>query len=607
MRNSKGLASGTAEELDYRAAIAGSFLELSEACIRDQALEDALKYLDLAVKPFSALNRDLSSPRLEADLQAIARLLPASNEEVESSNQSRKPVCLHVLNEAFAFGGHTAMATRWMQLDSIVHTHSVVLLSQKSPIPDQLAQAVGESGGAIYLADQNASRLDRAVWLRNLAHRAARYVILHLDTTDLIAALAFGVEGGPPVLLVNHAAHVFWVGASTTDLVVNCRGSQLEKHWTKVYRGVENCATIPIPLIDPLEHETSEGKSRAREIIGLPEESILIMTSGVSYKYRPLGALDFLKTCLEILEAVPEAYLAVAGVIENDRWREAAKISGYRLRALGSLPRREIALLHQAADLYLEGFPFGSTTALLEAGLQGLPVVLSPAECPPPYGTDGIALDEILERSPDVEQYKLEVIRLCRNPGERKTRGMRVRQAIRTHHTGAGWREHLAKALLSLPPVHQVKPIQSPQPTPPAAYQYWCSFENSNVYGRGILEDLIFHALSSGLEAKITPEMKRACEQARRVRSGGSIPLPLLLLLGNYFLPLLPRAWALASFRIVKFFLLGGLLGRARERAARLFRRTGETQSEYGRHRYLQDYSQWFAGIGRASNGERRG
>src|SRR5262249_39711387 len=152
----------------------------------------------------------------------------------------------------------------------------------------------------------------------------------------------------PPVLLVNHAAHIYWTGSSAPDLVVNCRGSQLEEHWTKLHRGVTNCATIPIPLVEnensPLAGE--ERRPQAREAIGIPEESILIMTWGVSHKYKQRGETDFRKACREILEAVPQAFVAAAGVVEDERWRTASTLSGFRLRALGSLPQREIALLH---------------------------------------------------------------------------------------------------------------------------------------------------------------------------------------------------------------------------------------------------------------------
>lgn|GEM_PF-2966230 len=591
------------EELDYRASIAECFLDLSESCILNHAYDDALKYTDLAIDLFDCLNRDLSYMRIETSLRSIANFLPARKEMdcVEPLDPFRKPVCLHVLNEAPAFGGLVRMATRWIQLDGDARIHSVALLSQKSAPPPELVHAVRESGGMIYIADQKSSPLQHAVWLRDLARKLATYVILHIHPTSSLAAVAFGNNGGPPVLLVNHAAHIYWVGASVPDIIVNCRGSRLEEHWTKTHRGAKNCATIPIPLpepgdLTPTETDRDELKLRARKIIGIPKESILIMTSGVSYKYKPFRNIDFLKTCQDILEAVPGAFVAVAGVSEDDRWRSISTKLDFRLRALGTLPQSEIALLHQASDIYIEGFPFGSTTALLEAGLQGVPVVLAPAECPPPYGSDGVALDDILERPASIEQYKLEVMRLCRNPAERMSVGMRLQKAIYAHHTGAGWNQYLTNALQALPPEHYVYPPQAPLRTPASIYEYWCEFQKTRAMSRGILEYQLYRAYSFGLRPKITPKMKLVCKNARRLRSGGAIPLPFLSLLCNYCLPLLPLSWARFIFRTVKFFFRGGLVSRVPNKVIRLFRRTLDSDSPYRQYQYIQKHSQWFSG-----------
>jgi hypothetical protein len=264
------------------------------------------------------------------------------------------------------------------------------------------------------------------------------------------------------------------------------------------------------------------------------------------------------------------------------------------LRALGSLPQSKITVLHQASDIYVEGFPFGSTTALLEAGLQGLPAVLAPAECPPPYGTDGVALDDTLERPASIERYKLEVIRLCRNPAERASAGMKLQRSILAHHTGDGWRRYLANALQALPQEHRLHQLQKPVRTPPAIYEYWCDFLGTQGPSRSILEDRIFCAFSLGLRPKITPMMKMACKYAKRVRGGGTIPLPILTLLCNYCLPLLPLSMARVVFRTVKFFFLGGLAGRMRNKLARLFRRTNDSQSHFEhQYRYIQENQRW--------------
>jgi hypothetical protein len=602
------------EELDYRVAIADCFLDLSEACIRNHAYDDALKYIELSIHLFNTLNGDLSSPRIETSLRALANTLPQEKEKAraESVDPSLKPVCLHVMNEASAFGGLISMTTRWIQIDKGDRIHSVALLSQELEPPAELVQAVSESGGAIHIADRKSSILQRAAWLRNLARDLATYVILHIDSCNLPAAIAFGAKGGPPVLLVNHPGHMFWVGVSAPDIVVNVRGSQLEEYWTKAHRGAKNCATIPVPLTEPqaltlAEADRNERKSRARELLGVPKDSVVVMTSGASYKYRPLGKIDFLKTCQEILETVPEAYVLAAGVIEDDRWRDVSSKLGFRVRALGSLPQSGIALLHQASDIYIEGFPFGSTTALLEAGLQGIPVVLAPAECPPPYGTDGVSVDDTLERPASLEHYKSEVVRLCRNPHLRASVSAKLQKSILAHHTGDGWRQYVNNALQALPREHCVHPVQTPLRTPPAIYEYWCEFMNTWEMSRSALDDQILCAFSFGLRPKITPKMKLACKSARRLRTGGAIPLPLLTLSCNYCLAPLPLSWARVIFRTVMFFFRGRLLDRVSNKIARMFRRTDDLQLAHEHeYRYIREHPRWFGAAKQAARDQYR-
>jgi hypothetical protein len=321
-------------------------------------------------------------------------------------------------------------------------------------------------------------------------------------------------------------------------------------------------------LIDSGPHKAgSEQETRFRESLGIPPEAIVILTLGASYKYAPLANLDFLATCNEVVKTVPEAFILAAGVNEDMRWLAASASAGGRLRALGSVSHEQVRLLHGIADLYIEGFPFGSTTALLEAGLSGLPVVLAPAECAPPYGSDGLALDDTLKRPASVDEYKAEIVRLCRDPAERASNGNGLRAAILMHHTGAGWKGYLRNALQGLPQTHQVHPILPPTRTPLSSYSYWSEFrETWAANNQGILEESIFQALSCGLNPMITGKLKEGCRSASKVRAGKGISLYLLEPLCNYLLPLLPISWRPGVFRAAEFLCRGGRIRRLRNK-----------------------------------------
>src|SRR5439155_11245020 len=277
-------------------------------------------------------NRVLASARLERNLRSIANRLGPCDAARSGTPRQRngKQVCLHVMREALPAGGLTSMAVRWMQNDRRGRVHSVVLLTQKTPLPDALLNAVNATGGSIYKANATDSFLQQALWLRSLAHQVADYVILHIHNSDVVCAVAFGKKGGPPVLLVNHSAHAFWVGASIADLVLNCRGSALEGFWTAKLRGGLRHAILPIPLVllDSGSVDSSseqELKRQAKISIGLPADAVVLLTVGAAFKYQAMEDLDFVIACERILSCLPHAYALAVGVSGDDRWRSASR------------------------------------------------------------------------------------------------------------------------------------------------------------------------------------------------------------------------------------------------------------------------------------------
>jgi hypothetical protein len=544
-------------DLDYAAAVADSFLDLGEAYALKGDAESALRCNYLAAHILQRQNRDLVSPRLEANLQRLAAAVPSSTvpRVPPRDKNGEQQVWLHVFSEVCAYGGHTGIAIRWMKSDKSGRIHNVAILAHSSPVPEDLLEACRGTGGAVFVADPEDPFLRRASWLRDLAYRTASHVLLHVHMDDVIACAAFGIDGGPPVLFMNHAAHVFWVGISIADLVLNMRGSQLENEWTQILRGAPRCSTLPIPLFEGAAHgserrQPAGDKNKAKERLGIPKDAILILTVGTGYKYIASNGLDFIGTCEEILKSVPEAFIIAVGPEADQTWSSAARRTSGRLKTVGTLRRPEVSVYHEAADILIEGFPFGTTTALLEAGLCGLPVVLAPASCPPPYGTDGVALDDILQRPRSVEDYKAAVVSFARSRAERLYWGEAMRETIRKHHTGLGWNRYLEATIEALPLEHKVHSSITSIRTPDAIHEYWSEFVRKWPRGpKEWLEDAFIEAFSLGVRPHLSRRLLNTCKQARVVRRRGTIPIPVLVLLCNILLPRLPIGRAAVLFR----------------------------------------------------------
>ena len=325
---------------------------------------------------------------LEELLSRVGRRLPAAEPSDRLPDPTGRKRWLHVLSESYPIGGHTALARRWIAQSPFGERHSVVLTFQTvSAMDSKLADAARRSGGSVHSLSDHASLLDRSVALRRLAWAEADVVVAHVHAWDVVSAMAFAVPGGPPVLLVNHTDHAFWVGCAGADLVVDIRDSGAAL--TKSFRGARGLAFLPIPLEDcgPAPRDRTAAAAR------LPDPSVLqrgpvLLTIGAAHKYRPTPRLDFPRIGRRIVEAIDDSVLIAIGANPQDpQWQLLAEQTGGRVVALGSI--RDLAPWHAAADLYLEGFPIGSYTALLEVALAERAFVRKPILAP----TSALAID----------------------------------------------------------------------------------------------------------------------------------------------------------------------------------------------------------------------
>lgn len=583
------------QPLDHLEDVAAAWLARARALGQAGRWEPALRAAHVGARVMAAQNRRLAWPELEAWLQvAAAALVPGAMDDAPDA-AGPGPVCLHVLTEALEAGGHSAMAWRWIRLDTCHPAAHVALLSTDAPVPRALAEAVHARGGSVHQPPPGSGFVQQAQWLRALAQRLAQRVVLHVDVADVVAATAFGASGGPTVMLVNHAAHLCATGVRSADLVLDCRGSWLEQTWTALHRGARRQATVPIPLEAgdvPGTGAPGAGagsRAAARQALGLDHEAAVVLTLGAHFKFRALPGLDFVGTWERILEAHPRAVLVAAGFVPDARWRAAAARCAGRIVLPGVVPRAQVAQLHAAADLYAEGFAFGTTTALLEAGLAGVPAVLPPAACPPPLATDGLAVDGLLTRDPDAAAYERRVLALLQNPDARRSLAARLQQSIRTHHGGTGWQRHLQAALAELPARHAPSPERAPLPTPTRDHERWSLHAQAWTTGPAASVDRsLLHAVSLGLgeelRAWLTPALLASCRRHATLRRGQAIPLPALRLLawpGTGWATLArrrPQA-AQALLRALSFGARRGLLRRS---ALRLARALGQAEAPRG-------------------------
>ena len=275
---------------------------------------------------------------------------------------------LHVATECAAVGGHSRMAWRWIERDR-ESVPTLALTRQRGPVPAPLAEAVTARGGRVARVEGH-DQIARARELARLVD-AADVVVLHVHPFEVVSAIALADRRGrPPVVLVNHADHCFWLGPGVPDLVVSTRAAAARS--CALRRGVHagRSALLPVPADPPVAGPDRESARRALDLA--PECRVLVAMAS-SYKLERIDDVGFLDLVEPIVAALPETSLIVVGPDDEGAWRAARERSGGRIRALGVLSDTSTALA--AGDVFIDGYPCSSLTAALEAASVGMPVV----------------------------------------------------------------------------------------------------------------------------------------------------------------------------------------------------------------------------------------
>ena len=133
---------------------------------------------------------------------------------------------LHVITESYFSGGHSPFIARWVKNTAGNSVHSLIATSHNGSFPDILSSSIIESGGWYgSLSELSQNLLEQALFLRKIARNWADVIVLFVHPFDPLPTVAFGVDGGPPIIFVNHADHAFWLGSSIADVIVDYHSS----------------------------------------------------------------------------------------------------------------------------------------------------------------------------------------------------------------------------------------------------------------------------------------------------------------------------------------------------------------------------------------------
>ena len=430
------------------------FVEQAEAHLENGRREEAAMSASIAAWYAAKKHPGVfASSRLENLLNTIGRSIPVSlpARTFPTDAKDIKRV-LHVTTELPPVGGLTRLVNRWIDTDAN-RQNSLLLTRYREALPASLTEAVHASGGKIYRLNQTpGSMLDWAKRLRKIA-QDYDMLVLNIHAEDVIPLIAFsGASTLPPVAFLNHADHLYWLGSSICRSVLNLREAASDISINR--RGVPANRSLLLPtLVEAPVRKTS--KAEARASLGIEEDEVLMISVARAPKYRTIDDRTYADRFIDILSANPKAKMFVVGSGMPDGWETARQSTNGAITGLQQTS--DPSLYFEAADIYIDSYPFSSSTSLMEAAGYGLPLVtlfLAPDEARL-VGINHLGLIGGLHQARSESDWEQEITRLVQDKEYRAQRAKQAEEAVRIAQPNEwkNWLERAYQDTLDLPPV----------------------------------------------------------------------------------------------------------------------------------------------------------
>lgn len=351
------------------------FHKLEKKLQKNPNIKNALRATNFAIKAPCSIYYSEIIEKFFIDLANKTKQIPENYNQIKI----KKKHYLHVMSQSYLSGGHTRVVERWIKSANNDEMHSVILLNQKNhnQIPDILRNNITSKNGKLVILNNSDSIINKANQLRNIASEYDAIILYH-HMNDPIPLMSFCVkEFQRPVIIFNHAGHLFWLGRNIVDYVIDIEKGQ--NTITREKRGIQNTKILNMPL-DNINQETfisPAEKNRIRERLGFDKDVKIIMSMASEYKFNPIDGYNFIDMIRNVLTLNKDVIFIAIGVNnDNKEWNVVKSEFKDRIKLLGIKPNTEVKEYLMAADLFLDSFPFNSWVSIIDAiNLAKLPVL----------------------------------------------------------------------------------------------------------------------------------------------------------------------------------------------------------------------------------------
>lgn len=324
---------------------------LRSAALEASSADEALRFLRI----YAHINwTNISGLFDDAALEEAIYQKWFARYQVPDSSGAETVSFLHVASRLYTFGGHTRLMKELIGGMGTDGPHKIVLSNQK-----RLDKRIKMPADCSLLKGSPTARLKAL-----LKHAAqAKTILLYIHPDDSVAALAARImqASGKRVLFVNHADHVFCLGTSAADVVLEV--CMTGWRTTKDRRAARSQSFMGIPFPRMEKGELPQQTLRTGPIVSM----------GGAIKFEPAGTLDFPSFVERVLQKTDRSFVLIGPSAKDPWWPEVAQKFPDRVNLLGTQPSEEVTKILGSASCYIDSFPMDGGTAYSQAVMMGLP------------------------------------------------------------------------------------------------------------------------------------------------------------------------------------------------------------------------------------------
>ncbi|WP_034702673.1 glycosyltransferase family protein [Chryseobacterium luteum] len=343
-----------------------SCIRIAQKLFEEKLYEDCINYIEKTAS-FGWFNFSgyYKSGPLEVLLAKIQQkiLPPASHQK----KQKKTNKILHICSIVYTSGGHSKLLYNWIKNDS---SKKHTILSTRLSL-EELTEIshfyLADHIDAEHISVKSPSKIESAKLLNRQLLNGYDAIALHIHPDETITNIVLSQKDiTTPVCFINHADHVFWLGTSVADIVLQIRESSIpvDEERRDILKERQFFLPIPIETVHQMEEENT----------GHETHFINLLSTGTAYKYNPNEHYNFLREAYKIAEENPDVIFHIVG-IDSD-YEYAKEYQHERIVLHGIVSPQRLAEIEKTTDIYIEGYPMPSFTALLQAALRKIPFAL---------------------------------------------------------------------------------------------------------------------------------------------------------------------------------------------------------------------------------------